>query len=302
MVSGFFLYSENDDEIRKRCTRRIKRLLILTVAVNGYAICKNVAIVTWKGMDLSETISGLASVNFWVFNFEFASYMWFVRALLYIYLFVRFEFVIWNRKRIERCMLPVCVILIVLNLILCKYSTVLGIAVLVDIYQIPSKLLGTAFPDFFIGYYIGRAYACGIIQKEKQKYYFTILFVGVIGMCMEYGILEFLKKNMPVCDYFSTYVMVTGIFLLLLINQNLDFLGISVMGRKYSMWIYVLHMNMRNLISRLHLEIIVTNEIVIFLCNSIVAYILSILIAYVILAVWNRIKRFLKSLRKVENI
>lgn len=91
------------------------------------------------------------------------------------------------------------------------------------------------FLVFFIGYYIGRAYAHGIIQKEKQKYYDTILFIGMIGMGIEYCILEFF--------------------------------GFNYIGKKYSMWIYVLHMNVYNLIRRLHLETIMTNETVLFVCN-----------------------------------
>lgn len=64
--------------------------------------------------------------------------------------------------------------------------------------------------------------------------------------------------------------------------------------KKYSMWIYVLHMNVYNLIRRLHLETIMTNETVLFVCNSIAAYMLCILIAYVILAVWNQVKTYFK--------
>lgn len=285
MVSGFFLYEEKEERVIEKCRKNIKKMLILTVVGNGLQLCRNMPFVLIRGE--FELLSGLLDAKFLLFNFEYASYMWFVRALLYLYLLVW----ILQRllgKRMEYLTGMASVLFLILNLIFCKYSAVLGMDITGEPYVIPSKLLGTAFPNFFAGYFIRKLYESGRIVKAKQYLYGGITTAAVILLYIEVSVLDYFGKNVPTCDYLATYVIVVSLFLWLLAKPDFSPWGICRIGYKYSMWIYILHMNIRELIEKLHLEQIVLNEKLLSYGRTVAAYSGSILISMVLLGLWER--------------
>ena len=72
-------------------------------------------------------------------------------------------------------------------------------------------------------------------------------------MFLEYGLLNMFGVDNPRCDYISTYILTTCIFVLLLKIDQWNPLNITIIGRDFSMWIYILHMSLLGLVKRLPL-------------------------------------------------
>lgn len=100
---------------------------------------------------------------------------------------------------------------------------------------------------------------------------------------VEYSCLNGFGLDNPKCDYITTFVIVMAVFLLLLKNPGWSPFGLHYIGKEYSLWIYLLHMNIQGRINwitdgRLSKVPLVVMDIL----KVIIAYIVCVLIAFVI--------------------
>lgn len=174
MISGYFLYKNDKVAVKKSCTKNCKKLIVILFLVNGLLILKSLI----RHNSISDLIETLSSWEFLLFNFKFAAYMWFVRALIYIYAIVWIIKSFFSRYA-DQLLLVMLVVFVFLNLILCKYSLVLfNMSLPVDIYEIPSKLFGCGYV-FFVGGYLIKKYESYIMGFfSKMRSIFFLFFAG----------------------------------------------------------------------------------------------------------------------------
>lgn len=296
LVSGYFLKSEDEKVVRSRCYKNIKKLVIMVVVVNAFTIIKTMVRLYLNGQTFGELFQKLWSVEFIFFNFKFSSYLWFVRALIIMYA----VYAIINHIKSQRRDIIICVCACVfglLNLVFCKYQVMLFGHELFDsaVYEIPSKFLGTAFVLFSAGWLIKSNGALEkIVAAERNKHRLVEGLVIAVLLCLYYMEVKFLQAkamDMPNCDYFFTYVTVIAIFIILLFNPNMGAF-LSNIGKKYAMWIYILHMNILSIVniplrilSKIGLAPLAQSGAV----KAFIAYLICIFIAMCILSLWNRI-------------
>lgn len=177
-VAGYFLYADSKNVIVQRCRKHIKKLTGLNLIVCMALIIKSVGTSLIKGYDIN--VWYLSDWRFLLFNFSFASYLWFVRALIYVYIVVLFAMHSQRDKTaIENMLEKIAVAAVLLSLTLCKYSAALGLNISPDVYEIPCKFVGNAFGSFFIGYGIARRRKC--IDNVSSK---SLLFFLSISICL----------------------------------------------------------------------------------------------------------------------
>lgn len=277
-VSGFFLYDDTKEVVTRRCKKNIKKLLFLNIWVCLALIIKYACVNLLKGRYID--FSFLIDWKFLIFNFNFASYLWFVRALIYVYAVINLFMRTHKEKRqIDKSLMILAGICIIASLLLCKYSKVLGLNIPADVYEIPCKFIGNAFGGFMIGYYIG-------CQKDSLLSISDIALVIILAMCLviggtEYYWLSKLGVNNVKCDYISTFAITIIVFLILLKHVSWSPKRLHIIGEKYSLWIYILHMNIKGMSEKFPWKLFDwTPQFVQDLLKVVAAFILCVLIAF----------------------
>ena len=178
MVSGYFLYSVENGVIIKKGIKALRKITKIYLIVLGALIVKSAAMNLVKG-NSNKLINALTSKEFIFFNFNFASYLWFLRALIYVYIVILSMFwIIRDKKFAERIIFVISTLLIIASVIFCKYAQVFGINISPDAYEIPCKFLSVAFGGFGIGFFVGK-YQEYINDKVKvSAAYFLVTWGG----------------------------------------------------------------------------------------------------------------------------
>lgn len=296
LVSGYFLWDDEQNVVRHRCYKNIIKLIFIIVFVNLFTIGKSMIKLYVHHQSFDELLQKIFSFKFLFFNFNISSYLWFVRALLIMYVF----FVLIshsNRIKCDSLLLTCCVLIAGLNLLLCKYQLVIFRHEMFDesLYEIPSKFLGNAFVSFSVGWLIKSKNVIGILKVLNAKS--LVLFQGIVFVAafvlyyIEVLMLQDNAVDMPNCDYLFTYVTAIVVFVILLINADLGG-ALGTIGKKYSMWIYILHMNVLSivnivikLLSKMKLDVFAESGY----AKSFISYLVCICIAEIILRAWEMV-------------
>lgn len=110
---------------------------------------------------------------------------------------------------------------------------------------------------------------------------------------MEYLLLNVLGKDVPTCDYLFTYVLSFAIFVFALQFPNFTFCKLDLVGREYSLWIYVLHMNLYGVITRLTSLLPVKQAVIVLLIQVTAAYFISVIIGYIVKKCFNACSKYI---------
>lgn len=187
-----------------------------------------------------QVINSITSVQFILVNFNLASHMWFMRALIYIEIFAN----VFHKFLKEHKLTKYIICLWILDVVLIKYSIVYSGNVIPQPYrELLTKYIGTGVVYYFLGWEYKRneEKIAGVVKEwKKWLYLFAILLVGVT--IFEFSLLEYYSINVMPVNYISNFILVNVIFILLL--SNLHFLSGSIMyyiGNKLSMHIYFWH-------------------------------------------------------------
>lgn len=253
MVSGFFVYADDTYKICTRCKKNIIKLAKLYLLVLPLLVLHSCAIRHFKVAAVKRIIRSLFSWKFILFNFNFSTRLWFIRALIYVYIVLWIIMLLTKDKRKEKCdklLLISTVAIIISGIIFCKYSKLLGMNIPRRYYEIPCKFIESAFGSFLMGYFAKKYQS--VLSKKLNAINMSLLLIMGIGLQLaEFYGLRFLKADNPRADYLSTFIMLFAVFQLLLIFSNWNPLNISMIGNEYSLWIYILHMNVLRYVNKL---------------------------------------------------
>ena len=157
-------------------------------------------------------------------------HLWYLGAILYVLIIMH----IFDKLKIEKCLVFAAPFLLMGDLILGKYSVL---------------LLGREFPYIlvrnflFVGipyFCIGRLIRNGFGQKVKKKVLAIFLIVFSATSLLERFALVSLNVNSARDHYISTTLLAITVFLFTLQCHGSN-KTLALIGRKYSTWLYILH-------------------------------------------------------------
>lgn len=244
MISGYFLYTKDKEKTLTSIKKTLKLLIFSDLLYLLFEICKSLLVE----QSINEIFKGILSVNFVIFNIgSIASHMWYVRAIIYIYVI----YIFIKKIRKDQFLLPLISTIFVLDVFLFKYHFILFDKIIpINIYEPLTKFIGTGFVSVTIGYLIKKN------ETKLQKINFPLISVSLLLMnLIEYSILNVFFVDTELCNYFFTIPLATSIFGSFLFmkckNHKNTFVKI---GREYSMGIYIFHIIFINIFNVIFLR------------------------------------------------
>ncbi len=230
MITGYFYF---DVEEKNGETRQIKKIFKLVLEANVlYLLWDSFYAVLSRNMSfLLDTFTIENVLKFIAFNESpLKGHLWYLGAILYVLIIMH----IFDKLKIEKCLVFAAPFLLMGDLILGKYSVL---------------LLGREFPYIlvrnflFVGipyFCIGRLIRNGFGQKVKKKVLTVFLIVFSATSLLERFALVSLNVNSARDHYISTTLLAITVFLFTLQCHGSN-KTLALIGRKYSTWLYILH-------------------------------------------------------------
>jgi surface polysaccharide O-acyltransferase-like enzyme len=236
MITGYY-YSLTKE--RKKEKKQIIKVLKLFLSANVLYVFWSLVKVVMNGDSITAFIGDVFSIKtilgFLVFNESpFGGHLWYLGAILYVLVVVSIFEKKWDRKKLY----PLIPVLLLLDLVLGKYSLV---------------LLGTEIPYIFIRNFICVGLPYFLIgdmlntrnSKIKPVNGLLLTVAFAITTLIERGLLVYFNVNANRDHYISTTFLAIVVFLLAVqFNSKSDnkcFKALCYTGERLSTSIYILH-------------------------------------------------------------
>ena len=256
MITGFF-YQQTVK--RKHVKKQIVHILSLIFWSNifyflekfFFSFLKHNTRMYIKGFLCLENLKNLLLFN----ESPFEMHLWYLNALLYVLIFVRLFYKIGIINKIVYCV-P---ILLTVDLIFGKYSLLTFNKEFNILYV--RNFLFVGLPYFLLGYYIDTT-KDHIYKLSNTKYsiiIYSLIPLFIISTILERNFLMIYEYNVTRDHYISTTILVSIIFISAILLPDLEYNNLLVkFGRKYSSFIYVIHLAVKDflaiLIGKIHLK------------------------------------------------
>ncbi len=238
MISGYFFCVSQEKKIK-----RIKNIFILTLMSNLLYMIVGLGMAFLQG-DLSVLISAKSTLKafleFVILNESpFAVHLWFLSALLYCMII---DYFISKFNISKKLILAAVICLIVVGFVLGKYSILIWNGEISQIWL--RNFIFTGLPYF----YIGKLFMSTDISRIKiNNIGLIILMVVLTAVTLaEKLTLDYFNVAASRESYISSTLFVLAVFIFLLKNPAENpskFVSLLAdWGRKYSLYIYVVHM------------------------------------------------------------
>lgn len=275
MISGFFSYYEDKSLLECKYKRKIMHLLkLFSGSVVLYFFYNSfVQIVNNSFLEYVENIFSFNSfAELLIFNnVRVTEALWFIPALIYVYV----VFYVIEKKKITNKMYFLIPVLFLIGVILREMLEFIpnlpGIFSKSYLYR---NFLFVGIPFFMLGHYI-RVNEKKLSDKFSDFALVTLMIIGS-AQAVLCNIFHASKSV-----YVGTLVAVFALFVFAVKNEdkiNLPFL--SKLGARYSLYVYIFHILIRELIKKL-IGIVNPNETV----NNCLSWIMPILVFIVTLFV-----------------
>lgn len=233
MITGYF-YS--DTVARHKEKRQIQKILYLVVEANVLFFIWNIALNVLRRDSIityvQEIFTGKSILKFLALNESpLAGHLWYLGAILYVLVIV-FLVDKLNCRKILYYLAPV---LLIADLIFGKYSLLIFHQEFP--YILVRNFLCVGIPYFCIGNLI-REKRCS--EKWNKKVLQVLIIVFAITSLTERFALLNAGLNATRDHYLSTTFLSICLFVYAL-KSNWCNKGVSVIGRKYSTWLYIIH-------------------------------------------------------------
>lgn len=286
MVSGYFFYRKNDVGISALAKKRIKHTLWLILwGMLAFALL----FFAWNGFELSAllTLVQWRSVKAWLFflflndvGFLFATMdvLWFLFALLYVYVifWLLGKFHLW---KVAYCLiLPLFIALFVVSNILVR----LDFTIVICYYR---NFFLTGLPFMLLGHWMHAK------EEKLVRISAKYLVLGVVVGLAEAIVVQLFLTESFYADskehYIGTFFAVACLFALALKYPSVHIPVVGFIGRELSLYVYLLHVLVLSSLNKLY-----TSEALWFrLIHPILIIALSVLVS---LLVWLVVSFFHK--------
>jgi hypothetical protein len=282
VVSGYFLYRDDNGELLKRLAKQAKRILVLTIGANLlYMVVAfiNSSLVGGSQEFFQQHFTLNKMEYFFLYNMSpFADHLWYLGSLLYA--------------------LVILIVLVKLNVH--KYAMFLSPALLglyvylskngsADLITYRNALIVT-LPYIMMGFLI-RRYEKKLVNVNGLVYIIPVIILSITN------VLEYLSSKTTLYPFYSAELLVCAVVLVLLKYPNLGAgTRMEKAGKKYSLFIYIMHV-----IPILYFNNVAksTNGIVQYF-GPIVIFWLTYVAAVVFYGIWDKVKKPKRQRNKVK--
>ena len=233
MITGYF-YS--DTVARRKEKRQIKKILYLFVETNVLFFIWNITLDVLRKDSIATYVrtifTGKNILEFLTLNESpLAGHLWYLGAILYVLVIVSLADKL-NLRKVLYCLTP---LLLIADLAFGKYSLLIFHQEFP--YILVRNFLCVGIPYFCIGNLI-REKRCS--EKWNRKILQVLIVVFTITSLAERFVLVSAGLNATRDHYLSTTFLAICLFVYAL-KSNWHNKELTVIGRKYSTWLYIIH-------------------------------------------------------------
>lgn len=233
MITGYF-YS--DTVARHKEKRQIQKILYLVVEANVLFFIWNIALNVLRRDSIityvQEIFTGKSILKFLALNESpLAGHLWYLGAILYVLVIV----LLVDKPNCRKLLYYLTPVLLSADLAFGKYSLLIFHQEFP--YILVRNFLCVGIPYFCIGNLI-REKRCS--EKWNRKILQVLIVVFTITSLAERFVLVSAGLNATRDHYLSTTFLAICLFVYAL-KSNWCNKGVSVIGRKYSTWLYIIH-------------------------------------------------------------
>lgn len=283
MITGFFYYKTS-----KKPLKQIKKVFVLIVLASLLYFIFEMIVSGSPQIPSKEEIKESLLYNSSPFEFH----LWYLNALLYVLILVY----IADKLKIRKFLYFLIPVLLITNLVYGEYSIELLNKNFDPIYM--RNYLFVGLPYFLIGDLLYKT-KDKLAQKIPMKLLAILIPVFGYTSVMEEHILNNLGKDAVGEIYISTTFFAVAVFLFALKAKQVNYGNIlAKIGRKYSTYIYILHVIFINLFNK---YVTINNNI---LNNTIqvIIFFASLLVAIMYVKIKGKIKIGWKKYNKVSEL
>lgn len=277
MISGYYAYGIDSDIVHSKIKRRLKRILrILLYSILLYFT------FTFSYLYITEGLMGIKlwfSTDFTIKNliqFIFlnnldliwAWHLWFLIALMYDYILLMF----FNRLNSQfnfYILIPICFAI--------RIFTCGGNPLWVNNFFV------TGLPFVLLG---------NLIAKYKNKFaklknleYIILAFIGMIFSIITLKLHTYIEVS-----YIGIILLATSLFLLATFNPRVKVNRIiEVIGEKYSLHIYIIHLMFVILMDKMYIRLGVNKNILLLYIKPMIVIVISLAFALI----WNQLEKLI---------
>jgi peptidoglycan/LPS O-acetylase OafA/YrhL len=252
LCSGFFIYATDKTEFHRKIDKSIKKTAKLLIYFTVLYFFVNT--ICWLDIrQPKEELQLLISWDFWFFNITpFCPVAWYLMAYIYSLLFIKLILFISRTKSV---FFKLCYILLPVGLC---YWLITGS------YQFfffntslwhYSHCWITAYPFVMLGIIV-KNYQKTIQEINVKTYilYCLIIIFSITSVFVHFCIKKITDSSVIGSGYISTVLLVLVIFVYLLKNKRWGVGTVwNIIGNKYSLYIYLLHVPVNYILCRLFL-------------------------------------------------
>lgn len=233
LVSGYFAFDPDDEKACRNLLKRFKRNLFITAAAVLiyllFTVIEQAVLGTigeWA-KKLRDPLLYVRMVFLGDFEFMHGDPLWFMPALLYAYLILY----VFHRCRISKYAYVLLPVLLLLRIGMESYTNSFGAD-----WHLSGNVLVGAMPIMLLGHYF--AY-------KKETFSQIPLFLTVPFLLISMALL-FVSVNVPffgldVSQIFKIWLASEAFLLALRLPEKRGIPALEVLGKKYSLYIYLFH-------------------------------------------------------------
>lgn len=245
MVSGFFSYYENKSSLKEKYKRKIKHVFVLFAGGTALYFLFGTAVASYSGSVIDyfgRIFSAKSILEFLIFNNTSVSeFLWFLPALIY----VCFIFYIFEKTGITKKVYFLIPVLFLGGVILNE-----SLEFIQDVPSIMSKgyfyrnFFFIGLPFFMAGHFI-RINEDKLINKFSNPGLMLFMLIGSAEAVA--AALWHSQKSV----YIGTFIAVFALFVFAVKNEEkYKYKNIADMGAKYSLYVYIFHIMIRDVIKK----------------------------------------------------
>lgn len=247
MISGFYCVVREEDDIRQKMMPKIKHIFLINAIGCAYYFVFQLMIALFGNshgsmQDLLDRFgmmfNGKTMFEWLVLNQDpFINIMWFTSALLYCYVLM-WAIAKWNLYQVCYRLIPV---LIIIHLVLGNVLCLFGIDTNLVIYR---NFVLFGMPFFMLGH-LFRQKKEWLKEKVSVRLCYGLILGGMVLSVVEWSL--FTRQEM----FVGSILTVIGIFVLTLHRPECGKKSLlTVIGQKYSLFIYITHASVNIVLDR----------------------------------------------------
>ena len=282
MITGYFYHKTS-----KKPLKQIKKVLILILLSNLLYVVFEMILNGNIDKPKREDI-----INSLIFNSSpFSFHLWYLNALLYVLIVVYFA----DKVKLRKYLYFLIPILLVINIIYGEYSIVVLDKDLDPIYM--RNFLFIGLPYFLLGDLLYKK-KDNLIEMFTLKKLAILIPIFALTTIIEEHILNYTHMDSIGEIYISTTFLAITVFLFAIQTKQVSSGNVlAIIGRKYSIYIYIVHVMFINLFNKfVNINSNILNNTI-----QIIIFFASILIATIYIKLKNRILIGWKKYNNISN-